>query len=38
VQTFALTPDLIFTYTAYFTIGDANTIRERFALLRGAEK
>lgn len=37
VQTFALTPGLTFTYTAYFTVGDAPTIRERFAALQEPE-
>jgi hypothetical protein len=33
LRTFALTPGLSFTYTAYFTLGDVETIRSRFAKL-----
>ena len=33
LRTFALTPGLSFTYTAFFTLGDANTIRGRFTKL-----
>ncbi len=32
-RTFALTPGLSFTYTAFFTLGDAETIRRRFTEL-----
>lgn len=38
VRRFALTPDLTFSYTAYFTLGDVDTIRERFAKLSEAER
>lgn len=34
LRTFALVPDLAFDYTAYFTLGDVPTIRERFTKLR----
>jgi hypothetical protein len=33
LRTFALTPDLSFSYTAFFTLGDTDTIRGRFAML-----
>jgi hypothetical protein len=33
IKTFALTPGLEFTYTAWFTLGDLPTIRERFRQL-----
>ncbi|MEO1615271.1 MAG: hypothetical protein AAFV88_05440 [Planctomycetota bacterium] len=33
LQTFALKPSLRFSYTAYFTVGNANEIRERFQRL-----
>ena len=33
LRTFALTPELSFTYTAFFTLGDADTIRGRFTKL-----
>jgi len=33
LQTFALTPKLSFEYKAYFTLGNADTIRGRFAVL-----
>ena len=38
LKTFALTPNLSFEYTAYFTLGDADTIRQRFAALAAGEK
>ena len=34
LQTFALTPNLTFSYTAYFTLGDVPTIRKRFAKIQ----
>lgn len=34
LKTFALTPDLTFEYPAFFTLGDAETIRERFKNIR----
>lgn len=34
IKTFALTPGLEFSYTAWFTLGDVPTIRERFRELR----
>jgi hypothetical protein len=37
LHTFALTPELSFSYTAFFTLGDAETIRKRFATLHVAE-
>jgi hypothetical protein len=33
LRTFALTPELSFSYTVFFTLGDSDTIRERFATL-----
>lgn len=36
LRTFALTPGLSFSYTAFFTLGDSETIRERFAKLHAA--
>jgi hypothetical protein len=33
LRTFALTPNLTFSYTAYFTTGDTDTIRSRFVQL-----
>jgi hypothetical protein len=33
LRTFALTPGLTFSYSAFFTLGDAETIRQRFAEL-----
>jgi hypothetical protein len=33
LRTFALTPNLTFSYTAYFTTGDIDTIRSRFVQL-----
>lgn len=38
LRTFALIPGLTYSYTAFFTLGDADTIRERFATLRRNEK
>lgn len=38
LRTFALTPGLSFEYTAFFTLGDAETIRERFMKLRQESK
>ena len=35
LRTFALTKGLTFTYTAYLTLGTAESIRERFSLLNG---
>ena len=37
LRTFALTPELSFSYTAFFTLGDADTIRKRFELLHKTE-
>lgn len=37
LRTFPLTPGLAFEYVAYFTVGDVDTIRERFGQLRLAE-
>ena len=34
LRTFALSPELSFSYTAYFTLGNAETIRSRFSRLR----
>lgn len=34
LRTFALTPNLNFNYTAYFTAGDVDTIRSRFAQIQ----
>ena len=34
LRTFAITPNLSFSYVAYFTLGNAETIRKRFAQLR----
>lgn len=36
LHTFALKPGRTFSYTAYFTLGDAKTIRSRFATLHRA--
>jgi hypothetical protein len=33
LRTFPLTPGLAFEYVAYFTVGDVDTIRERFGQL-----
>lgn len=33
LRTFALTPGLSFSYTAFFTLGDSETIRDRFTKL-----
>ncbi len=33
LRTFSLTPGLVFEYVAYFTVGDVDTIRERFGQL-----
>ncbi|XZE17562.1 hypothetical protein SH449x_002836 [Pirellulaceae bacterium SH449] len=38
LRTFALIPGLTYSYTAFFTLGDADTIRERFATLHRNEK
>ncbi len=38
LHTFALTPGLSFSFTAYFTLGNADTIRARFASLHKASK
>jgi hypothetical protein len=38
LRTFALTPGLSFTYKAYLTLGDADTMRQRFSQLRSGEK
>ncbi|MEQ1826611.1 MAG: hypothetical protein ABL921_11730 [Pirellula sp.] len=38
LRTFALTPGLSFSYTAFFTLGDVDAIRGRFTVLRGADK
>lgn len=38
LHTFALKPGLSFSYSAFFTLGDADTIRERFAGLHEAGK
>jgi hypothetical protein len=38
LQTFALTPQLSHEYTAFFTLGDVETIRQRFAMLAGADR
>lgn len=35
IQTFALTPNLDFSYIAYLTVGDVTEIRQRFARLGG---
>lgn len=37
IKTFALTPGLTHTYTAYFTLGNVDTIRSRFSKLNEAE-
>ena len=34
LRTFAITPNLSFSYVAYFTLGNAETIRKRFTQLR----
>jgi len=38
LRTFALTPGLSFSYYAYFTLGNADTIRDRFAGLKKKKK
>lgn len=38
LRTFALTPKLSFSYTAFFTLGDADTIRKRFEGLHAAKQ
>ncbi len=38
LRTFALTPELSFSYSAYFTLGNVDTIRDRFARLQAQTK
>ncbi len=37
LRTFSLDPGTTFTYTAFFTLGDIETIRQRFARMRASE-